>query len=298
MLISCPKCKAVYSISDSNIPSEGKKFKCAECEKIWTVYPADVQTDIEKESSVAQNETSVVQSAETTEQQQTTVDNNDYMDEMFQRLSADTKGLFDAGNNNSQIKLKQIKRKFDLLFSPILINLLLILLLFLVGLSLMYFNRYDVVRLVPRMENFYQTLGMEALYQGRDLHFKNVQISHLEEAGKHYIEVKGQIINTGKYKIHVLPIRASLKDENDNITDEIVKILPMKNLKPKFMTLFKLTLKNKVPTPQTFHLSFDANYEKQLELERLQKEKAEKERQKKNKKLNFNFGSDNYINNF
>ena len=43
MLISCPKCNAVYQIPEGQIPEGGKKFKCAECGEVWTVRPQDVK---------------------------------------------------------------------------------------------------------------------------------------------------------------------------------------------------------------------------------------------------------------
>lgn len=292
MLISCPKCNAVYSVSDENIPTKGKKFKCAECENIWTVYPEDIQESVQEESSP--QKTPATPETPKTDYFRQDID-DDYMQEMFQRLSADTKGLFTTNQETSQTKFRQVRRKIELLFSPLLISLLILLLLFAILLGLAYTNRYDVVRLVPRLENFYRTLGIESIYQGRDLQFKNIEIFHMEENGRHYIEVKGQIMNTGNYKIRVLPIQATLKDENNNVTDKIIKILPMKYLKPNFMTLFKITLKNKVATPQTFDLSFDPDYEKQLQLERKRKKQAE-EKEKKKKAKQFNFGTDNYKN--
>ena len=39
MLISCPKCNAVYQVPENQIPADGKKFKCAECGEIWFVRP-------------------------------------------------------------------------------------------------------------------------------------------------------------------------------------------------------------------------------------------------------------------
>ena len=55
MLISCPKCSSVYDISNKKIPAGGKKFKCAECDNIWVVYPQDDDKQKNKQSVAEQN---------------------------------------------------------------------------------------------------------------------------------------------------------------------------------------------------------------------------------------------------
>ena len=109
MLISCPKCNAVYQIPDGKIPANGKKFKCAECGEVWTVRPQDVK-GVKTEEKTAQVPSSASVAAAFLPQAENsnphvkpqiispqTTQNSD-VENMFNRLSQDTKGLF---NNNT-----------------------------------------------------------------------------------------------------------------------------------------------------------------------------------------------------
>ena len=131
MLISCPKCNAVYQIPDGKIPANGKKFKCAECGEVWTVRPQDVK-EVKTEEKTVQVPSSAsvaaafLPQAENSNQHvkpqiispQTT--QNSDVENMFNRLSQDTKGLFN--NTSSDTGVEKWKRRFIMFFSPFMVN--------------------------------------------------------------------------------------------------------------------------------------------------------------------------------
>lgn len=75
MLISCPKCNAIYDVNDGLLPAEGKKLRCARCGTIWLAKPEDAIEPSERRDDdlvVKQSEPNVLQQQdviETTEHQ-------------------------------------------------------------------------------------------------------------------------------------------------------------------------------------------------------------------------------------
>ena len=82
------------------------------------------------------------------------------------------------------------------------------------------------------MEDFYDKLGLESIYAGRDVVFQDVEVKHTERRGQHFIEIYGQIYNKGKRKSQVLPIRAVMRNMQGEIAAEETKILTMRTLEP------------------------------------------------------------------
>lgn len=145
MLINCPKCNSIYNISDDKVSTNGKKFKCAECECVWKVYPEDVIDDKnvdynnieiyedEQSKHLAENldanfelaksgelhnstsllseteEINIGQKIAPAEINNTINTEEDTTDiditEMFNRLSQDTKGLFTSNSSVSKMSV-------------------------------------------------------------------------------------------------------------------------------------------------------------------------------------------------
>ena len=249
MLISCPRCNSVYMVKAEQVPEKGKKFKCAECEKIWTVMPKDL-FDVEPEKK------------KFTTQKVRTASEFDGDDEnvrkMFEMLDRDTKGLFEnePEQYTSNEELNKLIRKAKINISQVMINgIMMIIILFLSAL-IAYFNRYDVVNVVPRMKYFYDKLGIECIYYGRDLKFNEVATKHISRKGKHYIEAHGVIINEGKYKATIPPIKAIVSDVGGEPLVEIVKETTISTLDAHFSSLFRILIESKDNKSKLLELAF------------------------------------------
>ena len=96
MLISCPKCNAVYQVPENQIPADGKKFKCAECGEIWFVRPQakPKETVVPLASVVSKTAEQPAKIQINPQIISTEAAKNDDLEKMFNRLSKDTKGLF------------------------------------------------------------------------------------------------------------------------------------------------------------------------------------------------------------
>ena len=299
MLISCPKCHAVYQVSAESISPEGKRFKCAECGDVWTAYPEDAQnmepeilhapqTDTDS-SMPSENTASVVQRPSVSEPTQriapTYNDTDANLTEMFHRLQQDTKGLFNDSPASQTDKYVALKRKMQLIFSPLMINCTIALFIILSTLFIGYRNRYEIVGYMPVLEDFYDKLGLESIYAGRDVVFQDVEVKHTERRGQHFIEIYGQIYNKGKRKSQVLPIRAVMRNMQGEIAAEETKILTMRTLEPKFSSIFLLVLENKTADAKKITLTFDSDLHKKIvaeEKDKLAVEQAREQERLKN----------------
>ena len=257
MLISCPKCNAVYKVPDNQIPADGKKFKCAECGEIWTVRPQEIipAAPIAKPQEVSQpvvptQVKSQIVSPETAQE--------DDVANMFNRLSQDTKGLF-SGKTSAETKAEKIKLKLKLFFSPFMINCLIFLLIIFNTLYISYFNRHEIVGLVPQIEYFYNKLHIESIYKAKNLTFKNVTVNNISRNGEAMAEVSGIVFNQGDLKSKILPIKATLLNKDGSIAAETTKTLTLDRLEPGFSAVFRILLPNSTLEEKTINLEFDEN---------------------------------------
>lgn len=255
MLISCPKCVAVYNIAADKIPEQGRRFKCVECGNVWTVYPRDV-SDIEPENKI---------------KAQKILQNENDMKEMFHRLSKDTDNLF-AGNeeivysksmNSAQDKLTEpidiAKRKIQVLFSPFLLNGFILFFIAIFTVFIGYFNRYEIVRFAPAMESFYNNLNLNSVYSARNVIFDQLDVKPVKHGMKHFVEISGRLYNQGPYKAKLLPIVARLETNTDEMMATATKLPSIKYLPPRMSAMFFMILENKTAEAKIIRLSFAEN---------------------------------------
>lgn len=265
MLISCPKCIAVYDVATDKIPEQGRQFKCIECGNVWTVFPQDVK-DIEPENKIKTQ--LIVPDKEEMVQ-------ND-VQEMFKRLSHNTDDLF-AGvdkyttqvtTNRNYTKQPQwasdrtttlgetTKRKMQVFFSPLMLNGLLTVLIVVLTMYIGYFHRYEIVRFAPVAENFYNNMKIDSLYTGRDIIFDHLNVKPLVRGHKHFVEVSGRLLNHGKYRVKLPSIKAVLRNAEGTVLTEETKDIPLHALTPQASSIFFFVLENKTPEAKVVNLSF------------------------------------------
>ena len=246
MLISCPKCNSVYNISADKVSPNGKKFKCAECGQIWTVYPQDVN-DIEPENVEVKPQMNAQEEA------QSKISEAE-IEEMFQRLSKDTKGLFNTEIEKKEgTFLERFKRKVYVFMTPTTVIGFLFIISSVLALTIMYRCRYSIVSRLPMLENLYADIRLDSVYEGKELKFEDIHIRHFEEGGQYFVEVSGALFNRGKYITKLLPIAATLTDQDGRIVSTAQENMPHHNLESGFSAMFRIVLDN--PTTQEKQLT-------------------------------------------
>ena len=267
MLISCPKCSSVYTIKAEDVPEKGKKFKCAECGEIWQVERKDLFDENTKANKTEPKKKGLITQAET---------NEDDLRKMFEMLGRDTKGLFDnpVEQYSSNPNVDKVIRRIRINFSIVAFSGLIMIIILSMTAFILYYNRYDVVNIVPRMQYFYDKFELENIYYGRDLKFNDVKTDYVTKKGKHYIEVHGTITNEGKYVSKVPPIRAVVSAANGALIQEIIKDPIIATLDPQFSSLFRILIENTNNEKKILDISFLTKEEK-LEREEGSKENTQ-----------------------
>lgn len=266
MLISCPKCRSVYDISNKKVSENGKKFKCAECGNIWTVYPSDENTSHAENASVAAQTDTVrtdelnQTAAQTTESQ---TDLNNDLDIMFSRLSQNTKTLFASGNSVDSMSFWQKVRHYAINYiSAYTIIAVLMPVCIILGAMLLYLYRYDIAAHIPGMDSVYAHMNYDSLYKGKDLVFKDVNIRNIRENNHSMLEISGRLHNNGKHIVTLLPVKASVIDADDVETDKKIEKLQERQLEPDFSALFRIVMPYPKTTSGKIRLTLDNNNQK------------------------------------
>lgn len=244
MLISCPKCNSVYNISETRVPSGGKKFKCAECGEVWKVFPSDVK-QIEPENKLLQ-------------QSQNNKEENDDINVMFSRLSQNTKNLF-AGE--SAVENMTVAERFQHFcrnfFSTYMVIAFLFVLSIVLAAYLAYSKRYYIVANIPAMEKVYSRFNIESIPYGNNLIFRDVRIREMEFNNKYSVEISGRLLNNSKILVKTLPVKATLIDKNGNPESEIIELLPPQRVAPGTSILFRIVADNPSADIRKVELSMD-----------------------------------------
>lgn len=229
MLIKCPKCRSVYDLPDDKINDDGLTVRCAECSEIWTAFPRDAlkfnnppAIDIKK---------------------------------MFQRVSKETDALFAGKETPAVEKIKIVnvtKEKHGINFA--------LFLLFILSLAgMLYYMRYDIVRMYPQAEEFYDRLSIGAIPYGRNLEFRDIATREYSEENIAKLEITGAIANTGKFITGIPPIKVDVFDRSGKLLISKIHRLPLPRLVPGYDLLFKIELTNPTPFGKSIYLTFADN---------------------------------------
>ena len=245
MLIRCPKCNISYDIGTAQIPEEGRKMRCSQCGEIWLCLPQDLfeapkeePIHIEEPEPSAEEEQENVTTPE--ENPEPTEENNEVkeelsadkkeMQEIFARLETQTENLFQYEKNlPSHIRLwhqiKQIlglqRRRNRQILSGISVILVLLLLFYL---------RYDIVRLAPFMEKVYAAVGIESVIVGEGLEFQNITRNEYEEDYINKMEIRGFITNITDKTLNIPNMRIELLDKNAQPLQVIYQEPPVRRI--------------------------------------------------------------------
>ncbi len=254
MLISCPKCSSVYTIKAEDVPENGKKFKCAECGEIWLVEQKDL---FEEKAEQKTAKPQLISS--------NSISDDENIQRMFDMLGRDSKGLFDtpADTLTKNQKINKAIRHIAVNHSMLVIYGILMIAILMMTAVILYFNRYDVVNIIPRMQHFYDRFELENIYYGRDLKFSDTQTTYITKDGKHYIEIYGTIKNVGKYKAIVPPIKAVVTDISGFPLLEIIKDPIISSVDADFSSLFRILIENTRNDAAILKLSFLSKEEKE-----------------------------------
>ncbi len=227
MLIKCPKCHSVYDIPDNLVSDEGRVLRCAECGEIWTATTKDT---IKKRKSSSKD-----------------------IQKMFERVSKETENLF----TSPEIKTVEKIRVVNVTRYKHTINIILALIALTCIAAVLYYMRYDIVRLVPEAEKLYDKIEISSIPYGSGLEFKDIATKEFTENNMAKIEISGSIVNTGQYQTKIPPVKVEIYDKSGKLILDTTHYLPFPRLEPKYNLLFNIVVTNPTPYGKSIYLTFN-----------------------------------------
>lgn len=280
MLIYCPKCKTAYEIKAEVVPVQGRKLRCAVCQKVFKCMPEDLIdgsklrmaefTEEEKKHLDEQGhlqeelDSQISEKEETWEEEvegvQKTLDelasDNQYVKDIFQRLSVETENLFKAEQEEPQRKklLFNIKKALGINNPKHILYYVYALLIFLA--LFLYYARYEIVRLFPSTAIVYQTLNIEAVVAGEGLEFQNVVRREFEDDYVPKMEIKGFIANKMDVNIDIPKIKIELLDKDGKLiqSEMFDSVIPL--VTPHAKIPFRYVISRPSPLSKYIYLTF------------------------------------------
>ena len=286
MLIYCPKCKTGYEIEAEVVPEQGRRLRCAVCKKVFKCMPEDLidgsklrttefteeekqhldeQGHLKDDADIENSAEDVTENSEESWEEEVvgakkTLDDlaseNQYVKDIFQRLSVETESLFQADKEEPQHQKIwfRVKKALGIVNPKNLLYYLYALLIFLA--LFLYYARYEIVRTVPQMALLYQTLGIEAVVAGEGLEFQNVVRREFEDDYVPKIEVKGFIANKMDVNIDIPKIKIELLDKDGKViqSETFDSIIPL--VTPKAKIPFSHVVSRPSPLSKYIYLTF------------------------------------------
>lgn len=233
MLIKCPKCRSVYDLPDDLISDEGLKMRCSACSEIWIGYPEDA---LKKVNTTPKN-----------------------IQKMFKQISKETDDLFAEEIKQATVNEDVGLTKKDASKKNNTINIVLMVCVAIILLLLLYVFRYDIVRLLPQTENLYSKINVSSVQYGTDLEIKNITTREYIENNISRIEIRGMVVNQGKYVIKLPPVKIDIFDNKGNLLLSIEKELSLPRLEAGYNILFNVDITNPTPYVKTVHVTLKDN---------------------------------------
>lgn len=230
MLIKCPHCRSVYDIDDALVPENGLKSRCIECGEIWTIHAEDA---IQQKKSSSPKD----------------------IKKMFERVSKQTETLFDEREVRTIEKIKVV----NITRNKHTLNLILVALLVLLSASILYYMRYDIVRLLPQTEKLYDRMQIASVPYGRNLEFKDITTREFSENNIAKMEISGNIVNSGKYVTEIPPVKIDIFDKNGKPLLHTTHYLPIPRLEAGYNLLFNVIVTNPTPFGKSIYVTFEEN---------------------------------------
>ena len=249
MLISCPKCNALYDIAENLLPESGKKMRCARCGNIWQAKPGNALPEPEATEPAAAPAPEIpafFAQPEPEPEQKADQDPN----AIFTRLADQTQIIFGADKDGVPLKASDLKENLGLNKKS---HRLLYLAIFLVlGLLSLFYARYEITKTMPFMGPVYKSLGIKATIPGYGLEFQNVVRNEFTDSGLNRMEIKGFVANISQHMVDVPAISVQMLDKDAKVLQTVETKVPVAALAPDGKIAFTAVVVK--PSPLTAYI--------------------------------------------
>lgn len=271
MLICCPKCNVSYDVGAAVIPADGKKVRCSQCGEVWVCKPADLFEQPQPEPPTPETEersVSEMPAAEETGETETPQEEpvsagKSEMQEIFARLETQTESLFEYEKNlpphlkvwfgiKSVLGLQRRRNRRILAVASVVLFLL-----------LLFYLRFDIVRVAPFMERVYAALNVESVIPGGGLEFQNITRNEYEEDYINKMEVRGFIANITGKTVNIPIMQIELFDRNVQVLQVIYQEPPVPRIVGGGKVAFRIVITKPSSFSKYVYLTFTREHPKE-----------------------------------
>ena len=283
MLIRCPKCNVSYDIGAAAIPADGKKVRCSQCGEVWICTPADLfeppapeqpeskQPESKQSALTAEAETASSpetpaaeknEAAETPPEESVSAGKSE-MQEIFARLETQTENLFAYEKNlpphlkiwrgiKNILGLQRRRNRRILAVASVVLFLL-----------LLFYLRFDIVRVAPFMEKAYAALNIESVIPGEGLELQNITRNEYEEDYINKMEIRGFIANLTGKTINIPTLKIELFDKNVQALQVIYQEPPVPRIVGGSKVAFRIIITKPSSFSKYVYLTFTRKHPKE-----------------------------------
>lgn len=240
MLIVCPSCASQYELDAAKLGPGGRKVRCARCQTLWHVDPADempqapsaeetqalLAEELERAAAIDAEISAVAAEASTMMAEAEAVPETPPTVEAPERRPSGRRKQ-GAGKPNMVVR-KGIALPAAAALAGIAV------------LAVFAWQRNLVVRAVPQLAGVFERAGLPVNVRGLSL--SSVESGLVEDGPNRFLVVEGDVTNVAKGKTKVPPIQVSVKDEAGQTLYSWTTEPPRSVLEPAELVRFRARL--------------------------------------------------------
>lgn len=176
--------------------------------------------------------------------------------DVFERLSERTENLISEKNKLSWYKKTWLFIRSVLGFSFRFSLKCIIIAAIVVGLILMYNNRYSIVRNFPFLNGLYKSFGISAKIFGEGLEFQNINWEMVADGENTTLNIKGFVFNKTDKTIVIPMIHVEALDKDTNLLQSHNHDMKQQTVKPNDRVAIDISLSNPAPNIRYMYMTF------------------------------------------
>jgi predicted Zn finger-like uncharacterized protein len=176
--------------------------------------------------------------------------------DVFERLSERTENLISEKNKLSWYKKAWLFIRSVLGFSFRFSLKCIIIVAIVVGLILMYNNRYSIVRSFPFLNGLYKSFGISAKIFGEGLEFQNINWEMVADGENTTLNIKGFVFNKTDKTIVIPMIHVEALDKDTNLLQSHNHDMKQQTVKPNDRVAIDISLSNPAPNIRYIYMTF------------------------------------------
>lgn len=243
MLLTCPACDTQYKIEDEAISPEGSRVRCFRCSYTWTAKrPQTAPKPSEHREETAKS----APGKEPAKQEQPEQPEKPKPQEQPAAKPKDSSGEDAKSDESLRAALGPVPQAEEAaLRDRASTALYLIVLLLFITLAVLLWTKRDLLSTAhPLLRDAYSFIGYDAVLPGEGLQLASIRSLSRTLGERRELTVEGEVVNVSSEEKAMPALRFRLIDDEGEVLDSWVELLPEPSLQPEERALFSITREN------------------------------------------------------